>query len=80
MIAMDKYEIARALEEISRYLELSESNRFKALAFERAARALRAQDREVGDLIASGALIETAGTDITSPKTRPELMLKGGLL
>src|SRR5262245_45869885 len=61
MIAMDKYEIARALDEISRYLELSGPNRFKALAFERAARALRSQDREVGDLIESGALIETPG-------------------
>jgi DNA polymerase (family 10) len=58
---MDKYEIARALEEISRYLELSEPNRFKALAFERAARALRSQDRDVDDLIATGALIETPG-------------------
>ena len=58
---MDKYEIARALEEISRYLELSEANRFKALAFERAARALRSQDRDVDDLIATGALIETPG-------------------
>src|SRR6266850_424723 len=61
MIAMDKYEIARALEEISRYLELSEPNRFKALAFERAARALRAQDRDVHDLIATGDLTKTAG-------------------
>src|SRR5689334_511198 len=61
MIAMDKYEIARALDEISRYLELSEPNRFKALAFERAARALRGQDRDVGDLIAAGTLIETPG-------------------
>jgi DNA polymerase (family 10) len=58
---MDKYEIARALDEISRYIGLSEPNRFKALAFERAARALRAQDRDIHELIASGALIETPG-------------------
>jgi DNA polymerase (family 10) len=58
---MDKYEIARALEEISRYVELSEPNRFKAMAFERAARALRAQDRDVHDLIAAGELTKTAG-------------------
>ena len=37
---MDKWEVARALDEIAKYLELSEPNRFKALAFERAARAL----------------------------------------
>ena len=58
---MDKYEIARALDEISRYLELSEPNRFKALAFERAARALRAQNRDVDDLIAGGDLMATPG-------------------
>src|ERR1044072_9385313 len=58
---MDKYEIARVLDEISRYLELSESNRFKSLAFERAARALRSLDGDVAELIASGQLIETPG-------------------
>jgi DNA polymerase (family X) len=61
MIAMDKFEIARALDEISRYLELSEPNRFKALAFERAARALRAQERDVAGLIAAGELTATPG-------------------
>jgi len=62
MIPMDKFEIARALDEISRYLELAEpSNKFKALAYERAARALRSQDRDVHDLIASGELTKTAG-------------------
>jgi DNA polymerase (family 10) len=61
MIAMDKFEIARALDEISRYLELSEPNRFKALAFERAARALRAQERDVPDLISSGELTKMPG-------------------
>lgn len=62
MILMDKFEIARALDEISRYLELAEpGNKFKALAYERAARALRAQDREVDDLIATGELTKTAG-------------------
>ena len=58
---MDKWDIARALEEISRYLELSEQNRFKALAFERAATSLRAVDRPVGDLIATGELTATPG-------------------
>src|SRR5215210_427833 len=62
MIPMDKFEIARALDEISRYLEIAEpNNRFKALAFERAARALRAQDRDVHDLIAAGELTQTSG-------------------
>jgi DNA polymerase (family 10) len=74
---MDKYEIARALEEISRYLELSEPNRFKALAFERAARALRSQDRDVDDLIATGALIETPGIGKATATVIEELARSG---
>src|SRR5437667_327472 len=77
MIAMDKYEIARTLEEISRYLELSEANRFKALAFERAARALRSQDRDVDDLIATGALIETPGIGKATATIIEELARSG---
>jgi DNA polymerase IV (family X) len=58
---MDKWDIARALEEISRYLELSESNRFKALAFERAAGSLRSVERPIGELIAAKELTATPG-------------------
>ena len=74
---MDKFEIARTLDEISRYLELSESNRFKALAFERAARALRAQDRDTGELIASGGLIETPGIGKATAAVIEELAREG---
>jgi DNA polymerase (family 10) len=74
---MDKFEIARTLDEISRYLELSEPNRFKALAFERAARALRAQDRDAGELIASGALIETPGIGKATAAVIEELAREG---
>src|SRR5207244_11392072 len=77
MIAMDKYEIARTLEEISRHLELSEANRFKALAFERAARALRSQDRDVDDLIATGTLIETPGIGKATAAVIEELARSG---
>src|SRR5205085_1458883 len=76
-MGMDKFEIARTLDEISRYLELSESNRFKALAFERAARALRAQDRDAGELIASGALIETPGIGKATSAVIEELAREG---
>ena len=58
---MDKWDIARALDEISRYVELSEPNRFRALAFERAATSLRSVDRPVGDLVAAGELTATPG-------------------
>jgi DNA polymerase/3'-5' exonuclease PolX len=54
MIAMDKWEIARALDEISNYVELSETNRFKATAYERAAKAVTALDRDLAELVASG--------------------------
>src|SRR5262249_19395032 len=77
MIAMDKYEIARTLEEISRYLELSEPNRFKALAFERAARALRSQDRDASDLIASGELIAMPGIGKATAAVIEELAREG---
>ena len=58
---MDKWDIARALDEISHYLELSEPNRFKALAFERAATSLRGLERPVSALIGEGALTATPG-------------------
>lgn len=58
---MNKFDIARALDEISTYVELSENNRFRALAFERAAQSLRAIDAEPADLIASGDLIKLEG-------------------
>src|SRR6266568_2676680 len=74
---MDKYEIARALEEISRYVELSEPNRFQALAFERAARALRAQDGDVDDLIASGTLMATPGIGKATGSIIEELAREG---
>ena len=74
---MDKFEIARALDEISRYVELAEPNRFKALAFERAARALRSQDRDVHELIASGALAETPGIGKSTRAIIEELAREG---
>jgi DNA polymerase (family 10) len=58
---MDKRDLARALDEIAKYLELREPNRFKALAFERAAKAVTALDRDLGELIASRDLYKTAG-------------------
>ena len=77
MIAMDKFTVARALDEISRYLELGESNRFKALAFERAARSLRALDREPADLIAAGDLQKTPGIGKATAAVIDELVRSG---
>jgi len=77
MIAMDKFAVARALDEISRYLELGESNRFKALAFERAARSLRSLDREPADLIATGDLLKTPGIGKGTAAVIEELVRTG---
>ena len=58
---MDKWQISRALDEIAHYIELSDPNRFKAQAFERAARRIEAVDRDVVELVRSGSLYDTPG-------------------
>lgn len=75
---MNKFDIARALDEISSYLELSESNRFRALAFERAARSIRAIDAEPADLIASGELAKVPGIGKATAAIIEELARTGG--
>jgi DNA polymerase (family 10) len=77
MIAMDKFAVARALDEIARYLELGESNRFKALAFERAARSLRSLDREPADLVAAGDLQKLPGIGKATAAIVEELVRTG---
>ena len=57
----DKWTVARALDEISRYLELSDPNPFRARAFERAARAVENLQPDPADLIRSGELYATPG-------------------
>src|SRR5438270_10486598 len=74
---MDKWEVARALDEIAKYVELSESNRFKSLAFEKAARALSALDRDPADLVASGDLQKTPGIGKTTAGVIEELLRSG---
>jgi DNA polymerase (family 10) len=58
---MDKFDVARILDEIARYIELSDSNPFKARAFEKAARAVENLDEELDGLIARGALTSVSG-------------------
>jgi DNA polymerase (family X) len=57
----DKFTIARLLDEISRYLELSDSKPFRARAFENAARAVERLEDDPAGLVASGALYEVSG-------------------
>jgi DNA polymerase (family 10) len=49
------------LDEIARYIELSDANKFKARAFERAARAIETNETDVVDLVANGDLYKTSG-------------------
>src|SRR5438132_2034082 len=74
---MDKWGVARALDEIATYVELSEPNRFKALAFERAAKALTSLDRELEDLVASKDLYKTAGIGERTGAVIEELLRTG---
>ena len=74
---MDKWEVTRALDEIAKYVELSEPNRFKSLAFEKAARALAALDRDLDELIASGDLQKTPGIGKTTASVIEELARSG---
>src|SRR5512141_1816678 len=76
-MTMDKFAVARALDTIARYLELGEANRFKALAFERAARSLRSVDRDPADLIADGGLTKIAGIGKATAAVIEELVRTG---
>lgn len=74
---MNKFDIARALDEISNYIELSENNRFRALAFERAAHSVNALDAEPADLIASGTLEKVEGIGKGTAAVIEELVRTG---
>src|SRR6202521_1529039 len=74
---MDRSDVARALDEIAKYVELSEPNRFKALAFERAAKAVTSLDRDLKELIASRDLYKTAGIGERTGAVIEELFRSG---
>ncbi|MGH9422818.1 MAG: helix-hairpin-helix domain-containing protein, partial [Thermoanaerobaculia bacterium] len=74
---MNKFDIARALDEISNYVELSENNRFRALAFERAAHSINALDAEPADLIARGELEKVEGIGKGTAAVIEELVRTG---
>lgn len=58
---MDKRTVARTLDEIGRYIELSEANKFKVLAYERAARSVDALEEDIETVVAEGRLLSVAG-------------------
>jgi len=74
---MDKWQVARLLEEISRYIELSEPNPFKARAFERAARAVEGLETDLAKLAKSGELTKTSGIGKATGAIIEELLQTG---
>ncbi len=58
---MDNFTIARALDEIAHYIQLSETTPFKSRAFERAARSVEKLEQDINALVASGNLLATPG-------------------
>src|SRR2546423_6380952 len=74
---MNKFEVARVLDEISKYVELSESNRFKSLAFEKASRAISALERDPADMLASGDLLKPPGIGKATAAVVEEVLRTG---
>jgi DNA polymerase (family 10) len=58
---VDKWTIARTLDEIAKYIELSEPNPFRVRAFEKAARAIEKLDADIDDLVLRGELFSVPG-------------------
>jgi DNA polymerase (family 10) len=74
---MDKWQIARALDEIASYVELSETNRFKSTAYERAAKAVTGLDRDIEDLVASREIYNVSGIGKATGAVIEELLRSG---
>jgi DNA polymerase (family X) len=60
-MAMTKWQVARMLDELAKYIELTDTNPFKARAYEKAARKVEALDEDLETLVASGDLYKTPG-------------------
>jgi DNA polymerase (family 10) len=58
---MDKFNVARTLDEISRYIELSDPQPFRARAFEKAARAVENLDEDLLELVESDGILGVSG-------------------
>lgn len=74
---MDKWQIAAALNEIARYIELSDPNPFRARAFERAARALQKLEQPVDELIATNSLTKVSDIGKATANVIEELARTG---
>ncbi|MBV8517620.1 MAG: hypothetical protein JO197_09490 [Acidobacteria bacterium] len=74
---MDKFTVAKTLDEISRYLELSDPNPFRARAFEKAARAVEKIEGDLDALVASGGLLGISGIGKATAQIVEEIVRTG---
>ena len=75
---MDKWTIARTLDEIGKYIELSDPNPFRARAFDKAARAIEKLDQDVEQLVLRGELLSVPGIGKAIGPIVSELVTTGG--
>jgi len=75
---MDKYQVARMLDEIARYIQLGETNPFKSRAFERAARRIETLERDITELVSSGELYSISGIGKGIGPVVTEIVTTGG--
>jgi len=74
---VDKFTVARTLDEIARYIELSDPKPFRARAFEKAARAVENIDDDLDQLVESGAIYDVDGIGKATGQIVEELVRTG---
>ena len=74
---MDKFTVAKTLDEISRYIELSDPNPFRARAFEKAARAVEKLDDDIESVVASGEITKVSGIGKATAQIIEEIVRTG---
>ena len=78
-MTVNRRDVARALNEISRYMEIMEENRFKALAFRKAARSVEELNGEIESLVASGEVERAPGIGKTTARMIAEMVHTGSI-
>jgi DNA polymerase (family 10) len=74
---VDKFTVAKTLDEIARYIELSDPKPFRARAFEKAARAIERIDDDIEQVVAAGKLYDIDGVGKGTGQIVEELVRTG---
>jgi DNA polymerase (family 10) len=74
---VDKFTVAKTLDEIARYIELSDPKPFRARAFEKAARAIESIDDDIEQVVADGKLYDIDGVGKGTGQIVEELVRTG---